>query len=139
MEINTLRVECPCGAVAIDLTGEPLLQFYCHCDDCQLVHGAACVPVVMYPASAVSVARGEPVSWQLRRTPRRSCSACGTRLFAEPNPRLRGVIASLLPPGRFVPEFHIHCGLARVPVKDALPHYRTLPARLGGSDELVDW
>ena len=40
---ETTLIECRCGAVAVELSGEPLLQFYCHCDHCQAVHGAAFV------------------------------------------------------------------------------------------------
>src|SRR5688572_30976083 len=92
-------VECACRETALELTGAPRAQFYCHCQDCQIVHGAAYVPVAFYLASAVKVVRGEPGRWQLRTTPRRTCSTCGTRLFAEPHDRVRGVTATLLPAG----------------------------------------
>jgi len=35
------EIQCRCGAVWIELTAEPIAQFFCHCDDCQAVHGAA--------------------------------------------------------------------------------------------------
>ena len=28
----TTRVQCRCGEAEIELTGEPLVQFYCHCE-----------------------------------------------------------------------------------------------------------
>jgi hypothetical protein len=102
-------------------------------------HGAAYVPIVMYRATAVSVVRGEPSGWQLRTTVRHTCSVCGTRLFADPDPRVRAVTAYLLPPGLFRPLFHIRCRHALLPVKDALPHYADLPTFMGGSGETVDW
>lgn len=60
-------------------------------------------------------------------------------MFAEPNPQVRGVTATLLPAGVFTPNFHIHCASAVLPVRDSLPHYATLPAKMGGTDALVDW
>ncbi|HKY40564.1 MAG TPA: GFA family protein [Polyangiaceae bacterium] len=132
-------VECACKDAALELTGAPRAQFYCHCEDCQVVHGAACVPVALYLASSVKVVRGVLGSWQLKTTPRRTCVTCGLRLFAEPNDLVRGVTATLLPSGRFQPAFHINCDSARLPVRDALPHYRRLPARMGGSDQIVEW
>ena len=42
------------------------MQFYCHCDDCQTVHGAAYVPESVYPANAVRVTRGATSSWANR-------------------------------------------------------------------------
>ena len=35
------KVQCRCGAVEIEITAEPIVQFYCHCDDRQAVHGGA--------------------------------------------------------------------------------------------------
>lgn len=119
--------------------GQPRAQFYCHCQDCQLVHGAAYVPVAFYLASALKIVRGEPGRWQLKTTPRRTCGACGTRMFAEPNDRVRGVTATLLPAGLFQASFHMNCDSARLPVRDPLPHYRQLPAFMGGTDETVEW
>ena len=44
----TMLIECRCGSVAVELSGAPVAQFYCHCADCQAVHGAAFVPVALY-------------------------------------------------------------------------------------------
>jgi hypothetical protein len=134
------EIQCRCGATHVELTGEPIAQFFCHCDDCQAVHGAAYVPVSMYPAAAVKVTRGEPSAWQLRSMPRRTCPECGTRIFAEP-PGLGicGVSGALLPQGTFNPTFHIQCQFAVRPVRDDLPHFRGLPPQFGGSNERVDW
>jgi hypothetical protein len=60
-------------------------------------------------------------------------------MFAEPNPQVRGVTATLLPVGVFRPTFHINCASALLPIVDGLPHYATLPARMGGADQFVDW
>jgi hypothetical protein len=133
-------IQCRCGAVKIELTGEPVAQFFCHCDDCQAVHGGAYIPVALFPIDAVKVIAGTPKAWKLRTMPRLSCPDCGTRLFAEPpGVGMRGVIGSLLPEGKFKPTFHIHSRLAVRPVRDELPHYKALPAVFGGTDETVDW
>ena len=134
-----MLIECHCGAVAVELSGDAVAHFYCHCADCQAVHGAAFVPVALYRVPSVSIVRGELQNWALRTTPRRTCSRCGTRMFAEPNPQVRGVTASLLPAGVFKPKFHINCASALLPIVDGLPHYATLPAMMGGSDAFVAW
>lgn len=140
-QANALKVACPCGAVHLHISGEPLAQFYCHCDDCQAAHSAAYVAESVYPASTVLVAQGAPRPHVVRTTPRLSCTSCGTRLFAEiaAGDGLRGVNAYLLPPGAFQPQFHIHCQHAVLPVMDDLPHYRGFPAAFGGTDERVEW
>ncbi len=133
-------VECRCGAVQIELTGQSVVDLYCHCDDCQAVHGAAYVPESVYRADAVRVTRGEPLAWTLKRNPRVTCRECGTRLFIDVKAMsLRGVNGCLLPPGRFRPTFHMQCRFAVAPVKDNLPHYAGRPGRFGGSDDTVDW
>ena len=80
---EAMRVACRCGAVEIEISGEPVAQFYCHCDDCQIVHGGAYVPESVYAAHAVRVVRGEPAAWTLKRNPRVTCRDCGTRLFID--------------------------------------------------------
>ena len=57
--MNT-EIRCLCGAIRVELSGEPVAQFYCHCDDCQAVHGAPCIPVAMYRVDAAEVAYGTP-------------------------------------------------------------------------------
>ena len=50
-------IQCRCGAVEIEISAAPIVQFYCHCDDCQAVHGGS------FPESVI------------RRTPSRSSAA----------------------------------------------------------------
>lgn len=137
--MNTVRVQCLCGSAQLELQGDPVSQFYCHCDDCQAIHGAACVGVALFPRQAVRLVKGETSSWTYKTMPRHHCPECGTRLFAQPGSDLTGVPATLLPHGMFQPEFHIRCRFAVLPVDDALPHYAELPAALGGSGETVGW
>ncbi len=137
---SPLTLQCPCGAIRLELSGEPLAQFYCHCDDCQVVHAAAYVAAAMYRTSATRLVAGEPLLWKLKRTVRATCRECGTRVYAEPpGLGIRSVPALLLPPGLFRPTFHMQCQHALVPVKDALPHYKGFPAAFGGSDEQMPW
>jgi hypothetical protein len=133
------KIQCLCGEVEIELANEPMVHLYCHCDDCQLVYGAAYAPVAVYHARDVQVTRGEPREWRLVASPRYSCTNCGTRLFTQGSESVRAVNAYLLPQGTFRPALHIYCKFARLPVVDALPRYSGVPARWGGSDELMAW
>lgn len=135
-----MRVSCRCGKVEVEISAQPITQFFCHCDDCQAMHGAAYVPESVYPAEAVTVVRGEPASWTLKRNPRLFCGDCGTRLFIDVLAlKLRGLNGCLLPDDAFQAQFHMHCGFAVRPVKDDLPHYASRPPQFGGSDQQVDW
>lgn len=135
-----IQIQCRWGRVGIEVTGEPIAQFHCHCDDCQAVHGAAYVPESAYPADAVRVVRGDPTTWKLKRNPRFTCRECGTRLFIDVlSVGVRGINGYLLPADQFRPTFHMQCQFAVLPIQDGLPHLKSRPARFGGSDELVNW
>ena len=135
-----MNIQCRCGAVELELASEPIVQFFCHCDDCQAVHGAAYAPESVYPADMVRIVRGEPRSWTLKRNPRFFCGDCGTRLFIDVLPlKLRGVNGYLIPKEEFRPQFHMQCQFAVRPVDDGLPHFKSRPSRFGGSDDTVAW
>jgi hypothetical protein len=135
-----LEVKCRCGAVGLDITGQPIAQVYCHCDDCQAAHGAAYALNAIYPAGAVQIAHGTPATSAVKTTPRLHCAACGTHLFTEVEAvAMRSLNAYLLPKGSFKPQFHIQCADAVLPVVDDLPHYKGFPAAFGGDDAVVVW
>jgi hypothetical protein len=103
--VKSTEVSCLCGAVKMRLVGEPLAQFYCDCDDCRAVHGAAYVPVAMFPSEAVIVTQGEPATWTYNALPRTRCDICGMQLFAVvPGTGFTGVKGNLLPKGMFRPR-----------------------------------
>lgn len=134
------NITCLCGAVHVQLEGEPSVQFYCHCDDCQATSGGAYVAVAIYPIEAVSHTRGELVAWTLKTMPRKRCAVCGTQVLAEvPGGKQIGIKANLLPIAAFKPTFHEQCSYAVRPVRDDLPHFRGYPTEFGGTDETVGW
>lgn len=138
--MTELTATCRCGDAELRITSEPVVQLYCHCDDCRAAHAAAYVAASIYPAAAVQVTRGKPVHAMVKRTPRLRCDACGTHLFAEiASVGLRSVNAFLLPSGAFQPQMHIQCQHAVLPVVDELPHFKAFPPAFGGSDERVIW
>ena len=134
-----MELTCPCNTVTLKISAEPVAQFWCHCADCQTIHGAAYAAESIYPAAAVEIVAGETTSFALKRTPRISCAKCSTRLLVElPEIEMRAVNGYLLKDG-FKPGLHIHCREAIAPVKDDLPHYETMPAAFGGDDKLASW
>jgi len=137
---NTTTIGCNCGELKVEVSGDPVAQFYCHCDDCQAVHGAAYIPIIMFPADSVRVLAGARAVYALRNNPRLSCPSCGTKMFAEPpGMGVKGVVANRFPPGTFKPQFHIQCQHAVLPIKDELPHFKGYPQAFGGSDETIGW
>ncbi len=134
------ETKCRCGAVKLRITGEPVVQLFCHCQDCQAAHDAAYAAAAIYPAASVEVIAGEPRPQVIRATPRMRCADCHTHLFSEiAAAGVRSVNAYLLPEGVFQPQFHVQCAHAMRPVVDDLPHYRGFPPAFGGRDEFVAW
>lgn len=135
-----LETSCRCGSVRLHINGEPVAQFYCHCDDCQAVTGGAFVPIALFPADAIAVIGTGTFTWTYKALPRTRCATCGTFLFGEPpGLGMRGISGYLLPAGEFAPQFHNQCRYAVMPVKDGLPHFKALPASFGGTNETIGW
>ena len=138
--MKTTHVQCRCGAIELKLAGEPLVQLYCHCDDCRAAHGGAYVSSAIYPAQAVEIVGEQPTTMAVRTTPRMRCTACNTHLFSEiASAGVRSINAFLLPTEAFKPQFHVQCQHAVLPVVDDLPHYKGFPPAFGGADEFVEW
>jgi hypothetical protein len=133
-------IQCPCGAVKMELSGQPFVCLYCHCDDCQAAHGAAYFPAAMYHTEQTRFVSSVPARWRRKTTDRAFCATCGTRLFAEPEGLpMRSISAYLLPPGVFQPTFHMQCRFAVAPIADALPHFKFEAPMFGGPEEMMTW
>ena len=84
---------CHCGAVRYQLAGEPMHHALCHCTDCRRHAGAPLVGWAMFPKEAVTVTKGEPVTYASSADSRRQfCGACGTGLFYINEAILPGII-----------------------------------------------
>ena len=137
--MEEFTVSCRCGSVQLQISGAPVAQFYCHCDDCQAATGGAYVPIALFLADSVAVT-GDTFTWTYKTLPRTRCSICGTFLFGEPSGLgIRGLSGALLPAGIFEPTFHNQCQFAVAEVNDDLPHFKGVPASFGGTDETVGW
>lgn len=138
--MKNIEIQCLCGSAVLKITGEPVVQAYCHCDDCQAAHGAAYIATAAYPSQAIEILKGQLIPLVVKTAQRMRCANCGTLVFTEvANVGLRSVNATLLPKGYFKPQFHLQCQYAVLPVVDSLPHYKSFPAAFGGTDELVAW
>lgn len=135
-----VRVHCRCGAVELTVSGAPVAQLYCHCDDCRAASGGAYVASAIYPAASVTVSGGLLSPLVIRTTQRMRCVECGTHLFSElTGVGMRSVNAFLLPDRHFKPQLHVQCAHAVLPIVDDLPHYAGFPPAYGGSDARVEW
>ncbi|MGO1120310.1 GFA family protein [Rhodovibrionaceae bacterium A322] len=132
---------CFCGAVKVQVTGDAVLQGYCHCDDCRHWSGAPVTAYSLWPADLVKVTAGEQ---SLRRyskagkSTRLHCSGCGGAVITEmPAAGMVDVYPPLLEDLPFAPTMHVYYAERVLDLPDGLPKFRDMPAAAGGSDEIM--
>jgi hypothetical protein len=130
---------CACGAIRYECTAEPISMFNCHCRDCQRVTGAGHASVVLVPAAAFKVTRGErsyhfTASAAIGRHKRGFCAECGSRLTGGENRQgtseIVGINAgSLDDPSWFRPQYDIFTSDAQPwdQMDPAIPKYEKYP------------
>jgi hypothetical protein len=133
----TRKSGCMCGAVQLELSGEPAVQAFCHCDSCRGWLGAPVHAASLWPAAAVKIVKGADKLGTYKRTEashRKFCTSCGTPVLVD-HPGM-GMVD--VPAGRVVgldykPGLHVHYGEKVLSVKDGLPKFKDFPKDFGGS------
>lgn len=127
---------CHCGAIAYAVAGEPLFHALCHCSDCRRHAGAPMVAWAMYPAEALTLARGEPQTYRSSENGRRLfCAACGTGLFYRNDVTLPGLVdvqsATFDDPDAVPAQIHVQTAERIAWMRDAhtLPAFERYPPR----------
>ena len=137
----TYKAGCFCGAVELEVTGEPVFSGYCHCRDCQAWSAAPINAFSLWKSDSVRITRGEADIGTFHKTEnsyRKFCKVCGGHLMTEhPRMRLIDVYANLLQGFTHEPTLHANYGSKMVSVSDGLPKFQDLPAELGGSGETL--
>jgi hypothetical protein len=132
---------CFCGAVQLNVTGEPAAMGYCHCESCRRWSAGPVNAFSLWPNDAVRVTRGAGEIASYAKTPksvRKWCRSCGGHLFTEhPHWGLTDVYAAVIPDLPFAPGVHVNYQETVLRVRDGLPKQRDLPKEMGGSGELL--
>jgi hypothetical protein len=132
---------CFCGAVTIEVSGEPLEMGYCHCASCRAYSGAPMMAFILCKTDDVKVTKGEERLGRFAKTEmshRRFCTQCGGHLMSDhPAMYCTDVHAAVLPTLPFKPQLHLNYAEAVLPMKDGLPKLKDFPRHAGGSGETV--
>jgi hypothetical protein len=132
---------CFCGAVQIEVEGEPEGMGYCHCASCRSWSGGPVNAFSLWKPEAVTVTAGDEFIATFHKTDmsmRQYCTKCGGHLMTRHPPfGLVDVFAATLPTLTFVPGVHVNYAETVLPMRDGLPKMRDFPSELGGSGELV--
>jgi hypothetical protein len=133
--------KCFCGAVQIEVTGEPAGMGYCHCESCRAWSGGPVNAFTLWKPESVKVIQGAEQIATYAKTPkseRKFCKKCGGHMMANhPGFGLVDIFAAALPTLTFKPGVHVNYAETVLRMKDGLPKLKDFPAELGGSGESV--
>jgi len=139
---KTYTGTCFCGAVTIEVTGEPMTMGYCHCDSCRHWSAGPVSTYTIWSPGAVKVTKGAGNIGTYNKTEfsfRKFCKSCGGHLFSEhPSVEVTDVPASVIPGLPFKPDAHINYRETVLPMKDGLPKFKDFPEEAGGSGETME-
>jgi hypothetical protein len=135
------RGSCFCGAVEIEVTGEPAAMGYCHCRSCRHWSAGPVNAFTLWPPEAVKVTKGKENIITYNKTPvsyRKTCKLCGGHVMTDHPPlKLVDVYAAIIPDLKFKPGVHVNYQETVLPMKDGLPKFKDFPKDFGGSGEMV--
>jgi hypothetical protein len=138
---ETHKGRCFCGAVEIEVSGEPAGMGYCHCESCRHWSAGPVNAFTLWQPDQVKVVKGEENLAQYNKTEnsdRRWCKKCGGHVMAgHPGLKLIDVYAAIIPSVEFKPGLHVNYAESVLRMKDGLPKMKDFPAEFGGSGELV--
>lgn len=128
---------CFCGAVEIEVSGEPEAMGYCHCESCRSWSAGPVNAFTLWKPENVTVTKGKDVIATFVKNPsseRQYCTKCGGHLMTgHPGFGLIDVYAATIPSVQFKPGLHVNYAETVLPMKDGLPKLKDFPAELGGS------
>jgi len=133
--------ECFCGAVQIEVTGEPEAMDYCHCRSCRSWSGGPVNAFSLWKPDAVKITSGAEHVATFAKTPmseRKFCNKCGGHLMANHPPlQMSDVFAATIPTLKFVAGVHVNYSETVLPMKDGLTKFSDFPSEFGGSGETI--
>jgi hypothetical protein len=132
---------CFCGAVEIEVSGNPEAMGYCHCRSCRSWSGGPVNAFSLWKPEAVKVTKGAEHVATYAKTPmseRKYCAKCGGHLMANHPPlKMVDVFAATIPSLAFAPGVHVNYSETVLRMKDGLPKLKDFPAEFGGSGDMV--
>lgn len=133
--------ECFCGAVHLEVSGEPAGMGYCHCRSCRSWSGGPVNAFTLWKPDAVRVAAGaENIATfqKMEISQRQYCAKCGGHLMTNhPTLGLVDVFAATLPTLPFKPGVHVNYAETVLPMRDGLLKLKDFPKEFGGSGEAL--
>ena len=138
---DTHKGACFCGAVALEVSGQPEVMGYCHCDSCRAWSAGPVNAFTIWKPDAVTITAGVEHIGSYNKTPnseRQYCTKCGGHIRSlHPSMGVTDVFAAILPSLKFEPAIHVFYAESALPIKDGLPKFKDGPVDFGGSGDLL--
>lgn len=132
---------CFCGAVEVEVSGEPEGMGYCHCSSCRSWSGGPVNAFSLWKPEAVKVTKGEDKVATYNKTEvsyRKYCTVCGGHLMTNHPPLgLVDVFSATIPTLNFAPGLHVNYQETVLRMQDGLPKFKDFPSDFGGSGETM--
>ena len=132
---------CFCGAVEVEVTGNPEAMGYCHCSSCRSWSAGPVNAFTLWQPQNVQVTKGVEHIGRFMQSPtsgRQFCKKCGGHIMTDhPTFGLIDVYAATIPTLPFTPGVHVNYAETVLPMKDGLPKLKDFPAELGGSGQAI--
>jgi hypothetical protein len=132
---------CYCGAVEIEVRGEPVEMGVCHCENCRRYSAAPVSAFTLWKKENVNVTKGEEFLGRFKSSDiseRGYCTKCGGHIIVEhPTLGLMDVRIGALRNFPFKPNVHLNYAETVLPMKDGLLKLKDFPAEIGGSGETL--
>ena len=137
----THKGACFCGAVRIEVSGQPEAMGYCHCRSCRSWSAGPVNAFSLWKPETVRVTSGADRIGTFAKTEtshRQFCTQCGGHLMTNHPPfGLIDVYAATIPGFAFAPGVHVNYAETVLPIRDGLPKQADLPAEMGGTGTLI--
>ena len=137
----THKGECFCGAVQVEVNGEPAAMGYCHCSSCRSWSAGPVNAFTLWKPDAVKITGGAEHVVMYQKTPvsqRQFCKKCGGHIMTNHPPLgLIDVYAATIPSLKFAPGVHVNYQETVLRMRDGLPKFKDFPKDFGGSGEQI--
>lgn len=82
--MKTHRGHCRCEGVVVEISGDPVLSVFCHCDDCRRSAGAPVIASVGFEKDGIKWQAMETLErWTKGTCSRLFCKRCGSPIAQE--------------------------------------------------------
>ena len=139
----SIKGQCMCGSINLEIYGDPIAMIVCHCKVCRSWSACPVNGATLFKPNQVKITVGEQFLDKFSLSEghdRKWCNKCGGHVLTD-HSNSYGVIdvyGSILDNFLFKPSAHFNYESTILPMKDGLPKFKDFPKTFGGSGDLIE-